>query len=392
MTSPSPLRSPDNEPVSVQLRSYHPCFTEFLNPAHNGQKHMQAALLREAFKRFHARQVGVKHTEPTRILDVSCGPGDYSATWTEQVAPFLPQGMQFYCTDFRGGQCDDGEKYTDATIRKVRAKATTGGLRLAGEPIGVQADLFVGGDAIIPTGHQAHILHWSHSGYHVRDALKEQKDDPAAIKAGLNTAVDKMWDALDEKGLMFSVHQTNDMSDGIPSEMFPVAKKYLKVLDDVPARIAERIREKGGHVATVNFATPLDFPNMAITSRWEALKDPKAWDYLDTDQQRALRLLGFIAYDFTNPEGKSSLEVLAERDRAAGGHAADGLKAFVDEYRAVAINHRGHINVKCAFQMICKSPEVAAQLDQIAGELNESMPAYRHEMRKEMLKAAGIRI
>jgi hypothetical protein len=54
----------------------------------------------------------------------------------------------------------------------------------------------------------------------------------------LRAAVDKMWAALDEKGLMVSVHETRDNSDGIRSQIGPVSRKYCGRLDDVPEQIA----------------------------------------------------------------------------------------------------------------------------------------------------------
>ena len=93
----------------------------------------------------------------------------------------------------------------------------------------------------MPAGKTADIVHWSHSGYHVRDALGAARNDPRAIEAGLRAAVNKMWAALDEKGLMVSVHETRDNSDGIRSQIGPVSRKYCGRLDDVPEQIAARI-------------------------------------------------------------------------------------------------------------------------------------------------------
>src|SRR2546421_4148061 len=78
-----------------QLRDYDRCFAEFLQPSGNGQKIMQAILLREAFHRFAQQQVGIRAEAATAILDVSCGPGGYSVAWTSQIASFLPKGMVF---------------------------------------------------------------------------------------------------------------------------------------------------------------------------------------------------------------------------------------------------------------------------------------------------------
>jgi hypothetical protein len=38
--------------LSAQIRDYDICFAEFLEPSGNGQKFIQAILLREAFRRF----------------------------------------------------------------------------------------------------------------------------------------------------------------------------------------------------------------------------------------------------------------------------------------------------------------------------------------------------
>ena len=76
--------------LSAQIRDYDICFAEFLKPSGNGQKIMQAILLREAFSLFVVQSVAIKPDAPTVILDVSCGPGDYSVGWTSQIARFLP--------------------------------------------------------------------------------------------------------------------------------------------------------------------------------------------------------------------------------------------------------------------------------------------------------------
>ena len=361
-----------------QLRTYDDCFAEFLDAARNGQKHLQAILLREAFERFRDGAVGIQSNTPTVVLDVSCGPGGYSTAWTSQVAQFLPHGIEFHCTDFKGGRCRDGMPYPTATAEAIKAASARGNLRLAGEPSGVEADLFLGTDAIIIAGRNAHIVHWSHSGYHVLDALGDQKSDAAAIAHGLNTAVDKMWAALDGSGLMFSVHQTGDVGDGIPSDLASVSKRYLGFLDDIPARITGRITENGGHVASLHFAAPLQFPLMG-DGKWDALKDPARWESLDGDQTRALRLLSFIAHDFSDSQ-ISGPERLAEIDR---------LGAFVDEYKGIVRRNGGHIYVKCAFQMGGKSEEVGRKLADIAAELEANMPRYLVEMRREMAKASG---
>jgi hypothetical protein len=192
--------------------------------------------------------------------------------WTSDIAKFLPKGMIFYCTDYLGGVSGKtGEKYTTTTTGKVRAAAQNGQLLLAQPPVAIDADLFSGEDRLMPAGKLADIVHWSHSGYHVRDALGDDRDDPRAIRLALNIAVDKMWAALGSSGLMFSVHQTRDISDGVPSQMLPVSHKYCGALDDVPERIETRIGQLGGCVATVNFASPLKFPELSDAS-WEALK------------------------------------------------------------------------------------------------------------------------
>jgi hypothetical protein len=356
--------------LSAQIRNYDFCFAEFLKPSGNGQKIMQAILLREAFCRFARREVGIRPDTPTAILDVSCGPGDYSVAWTSDIARFLPKGMMFYCTDYRGGVSGQtGEKYATITARKVQAAAQNGQLFLAQPPVAIDADLFSGEDRLIPAGKLADIVHWSHSGYHVRDALGPDRDDPGAVKLGLNTAIDKIWSALDPTGLMFSVHQTRDTSDGVPSQMLPVSHKYCGALDDVPERIETRIGELGGYVATVNFASPLKFPELSDTG-WEALKRSTQWDHLDRPSARALRLLNFIAYDFTDP-AKAALEKLADNSTIA---------AYVDEFRSIAATNGGHLIVKCAFQMLTKSKEVAMQLDAIFRQLHDNLPDYQREM------------
>jgi hypothetical protein len=127
---------------------------------------------------------------------------------------------------------------------------------LAQAPVATDVDLFFGDGALMPPGKTADIVHWSHSGYHVRDALGAARNDPRAIEAGLHAAVDKMWATRDEKGLMVSVHQTRDISDGIPSQIAPVSRKYCWTLVNLPERIAARIEQLGGYVAAVNFASP----------------------------------------------------------------------------------------------------------------------------------------
>lgn len=367
------LQATIDSSLLAQLRAYDTCFEEFLRPDHNGQKHMQAILLREAFERFARDGVGIQGRTPTNILDVSCGPGEYSAAWTTSVARFIPK-IRFSCTDFPGGVCKDtGERYTAATTRKIREAGEAGKLPLAGDPLGIEANLFSGTDAIMPEHQKAHIIHWSHSGYHVRDALGAKKDDAQAIEKGLHTAIEKMWEAMDDKGILLSIHQSGDAADALPSEMFPVAHKYLGVLDDVPARVAGRISKVGGYIGTVILVTPLEFPNLA-DEQWEALTALERWEALSADQERVLRLLAFVGYDFSD-SGKSGLEKLAGTGRLAD---------FIHEYRALVKQNGGFINVKCAFQLASKSEEVARTLDRIASELQQNMPGYVKEMRHAM--------
>lgn len=74
-----------------QIRDYDTCFAAFLKPPGNGQKIMQAILLREAFSRFVQHGTGIRRDAPTTILDVSCGPGDYSLAWTCDIARFFAE-------------------------------------------------------------------------------------------------------------------------------------------------------------------------------------------------------------------------------------------------------------------------------------------------------------
>ena len=153
---------------------------------------MQAILLREAFCRFAQQSIAIKQNAPTLILDVSCGPGDYSVAWTSQIARFLPKGIAFYCMDYPDGiSRETGETYAMSTAKKMQAAAENGKIRLAQAPVSTDADLFSGHDALMPAGKTADIVHWSHSGYHVRDALGAARNDPRAIEAGLHAAVDK---------------------------------------------------------------------------------------------------------------------------------------------------------------------------------------------------------
>jgi hypothetical protein len=362
------------EELSVQIRDYDTCFAEFLKPAGNGQKILQAILLREAFSLFALQGVAIKQDVPTVVLDVSCGPGDYSVAWTSQIARFLPKGMAFYCTDYRDGIArETGETYAMTTAKKIQGAAEDGKLRLAQGPVATDADLFSGRDALMPPGKTADIVHWSHSGYHVRDALGAARNDPRAIEIGINAAVDKMWAALDQMGLMVSVHETRDSSDGLQSQIGPVSRKYCGRLDDVPEQIAARIGQLGGSVAAVNFASPLKFLGLDDAG-WERLKRPAQWNRLDDVEARALRLLNFIAFDFSDP-AKAALEALAEDGR---------LAAYVDEFKSLVVTNGGYIVVKCAFQMISKSQQVARKLDDIAFQLTEKMRDFTEEMGAEM--------
>ena len=146
----------------------------------------------------------------------------------------------------------------------------------------------------------------------------------------IDIAIDKMWAALNSNGLMFSVHQTRDLSDGVPSQMLPVSHPYCGALDDVPQQIEARVSQLGGYASAVNFASPLKFPGMSEAS-WIALKRPEEWDRLDVAQARALRLLSFIAYDFSNP-AEAALEMLAEKGR---------LGPYVDEFKSIVARITG---------------------------------------------------
>jgi hypothetical protein len=367
----------NRDKLFTQIRDYDTCFEEFLKPSGNGQKLLQAILLREAFSLFALRGVAIKQNTPTVILDVSCGPGDYSVAWTSQIARLLPKGITFYCTDYRDGiSRETGETYARTTAKKMQAAAENGNLRLAQAPVATDADLFSGRDALMPSGRTADIVHWSHSGYHVRDALGVARNDPRAIEAGLHTAVDKMWAALDKVGLLISVHETRDHSDGVSSQIGPISRKYCGRLDDVPEEIAARIGQLGGYVAAVNFVSPLKILGLDDAG-WERLKWLTQWDQLNVSEARALRLLNFIAFDFSDP-AKAALESLAEDRR---------LAAYVDEYKSIVATNGGHIIVKCAFQMISKSRQVAGKLDDIAFQLTEKMSDFSEEMAAEMRRS-----
>ncbi len=262
------------------------------------------------------------------------------------------------------------------TAQKMQAAAENGNLRLTQAPVATDADLFSGRDALMPSGKTADIVHWSHSGYHVRDALGAARNDPRAIEAGLHAAVDKMWAALDKMGLLISVHETRDNSDGVQSQIGPVSRKYCGRLDDVPERTAARIKQLGGYFAAVNFTSPLKFLGLD-DSGWDRLKQRAKWDRLKELEARALRLLNFIAFDFSDP-AKAALETLAEDGR---------LAPFVDEYKSIVATNGGHILVKCAFQMISKSQQVAKKLDDIALQLTEKMSDFSEEMATEMQRS-----
>ena len=111
-----------DDQLSAQIRDYDTCFAEFLKPSGNGQKILQAILLREAFSLFALQGVAIKQDAPTVVLDVSCGPGDYSVAWTSQIARFLPKGIAFYCTDYRDGiSRETGETYAMTTAKKMQS-------------------------------------------------------------------------------------------------------------------------------------------------------------------------------------------------------------------------------------------------------------------------------
>ena len=104
----------------------------------------------------------------------------------------LPKGIAFYCTDYPDGiSRETRETYAMSTAKKMQAAAENGKIRLAQAPVSTDADLLSGHDALMPGGKTADIVHWSHSGYHVRDALGAARNDPRAIEAGLHAAVDK---------------------------------------------------------------------------------------------------------------------------------------------------------------------------------------------------------
>ena len=154
------------------------------------------------------------------------------------------------------------------------------------------------------------------------------------------------------------------------------SRKYCGRLDDVPEQIAARIGELGGYVTAVNFASPLKFLGLD-DGGWERLKQRAQWDRLNVSEARALRLLNFIAFDFSDPS-KAALEALAEDGR---------LAAYVDEYKSIVVKNGGYIIVKCAFQMISKSQQVAKKLDGIAFQLTGKMRDFSEEMVAEMQRS-----
>jgi hypothetical protein len=134
----------DRGELSAQIRDCDTCLAEFLKPSGNGQKILQAILLREAFRLFARQGVAIKQNAPTVILDVSCGPGDYSVAWTSQIASFLPTGLAYYCTDYPDGiSRETGETYAMTTAKKMEAAGEHGKLRLAQAPVATNADLFL---------------------------------------------------------------------------------------------------------------------------------------------------------------------------------------------------------------------------------------------------------
>src|ERR1700739_3830236 len=129
----------DRDELSAQIRDYDTCFAEFLKPSGNGQKILQTILLHEAFNLFVRQGIAIKQNAPTVILDVSCGPGDYSVAWTSQIERLLPKGITFYCTDYRDGfSRETGETYARTTAKKMQAAAENGNLRLAQAPVATE--------------------------------------------------------------------------------------------------------------------------------------------------------------------------------------------------------------------------------------------------------------
>lgn len=69
----------------------------------------------------------------------------------------------------------------------------------------------------------------------------------------------------------------------------------------------------------MNFVSPLKFVGLDDAG-WERLKQRAQWDRLNVSEARALRLLDFIALDFSDP-----VETLAEDGR---------LAAYVDKSKS----------------------------------------------------------
>ena len=144
----------------------------------------------------------------------------------------------------------------------------------------------------------------------------------------------------------------------------------------MPELTAARIEQLGGYVAAVHFTSPLKFLGLDDAG-WARLKQRAQWDRLKESEARALRLLNFIAFDFSDP-ARAALETLAEDGR---------LAPFVDEYKSIVAINGGHILVKCAFQMISKSQQVARKLDDIAFQLTEQMNGFSVEMAAVMRRS-----
>ena len=159
------------------------------------------------------------------------------------------------------------------------------------------------------------------------------------------------------------------------SEFYPPEEVAARK-PDRELEIAARIGQLGGYVAAVNFVSPLKILGLDDAG-WERLKWPTQWDQLNVSEARALRLLNFIAFDFSDP-AKAALESLAEDRR---------LAAYVDEYKSIVATNGGHIIVKCAFQMISKSQKVAKKLDEIAFQLSGKMRDFLEEMAAEMRRS-----
>ena len=309
------------------------------------------------------------------ILDVSCGPGDYSVAWTSQIARLLPKGIAFYCTDYPGGISKvSGETYAMATAKKVQAAAVNGKLKLAQLPVPTDADLLsVATMRLCRSAKQP-----TSSIGRTADIMCSMRSVPPGTILGRSKRVCKQplirCGQPSTKGVYcFPSHETRDNSDGIRSQLGPVSRKYCGRLDDVPAHIAARIGQLSGYEAVVNFASPLKFPGLGDAD-WERLKQRAQWDRLNVSEARALRLLNFIANDFLDPT-KAARET----------HAEDGrLASYVDEFKSIVTATGGYIVVKCAFQMISKLQQVARKLDDIALQLTRRMREFSEEMAAEM--------